>query len=121
MQSLFIFIERQKGSPKELVQYVCENDEKPLDAFALLLVEAAMENLPKLNVVLRAYANQTKYEKMAPINKALLLLGMTEIKYFATPPVVVINEYVEIAKVLGEETSAGFVNGVLDAFQRNLS
>lgn len=41
-------------------------------------------------------------------------------KFIGTPPVVVINEYIELAKLFGEDRSAGFVNGVLDAFRKNI-
>ncbi len=41
-------------------------------------------------------------------------------KYLGTPPIVVINEYIEIAKLFGEQKSASFINGVLDNFRKEL-
>ena len=38
----------------------------------------------------------------------------------ATPPKVVIQEYVRLAERYGSERSAGFVNGVLDAHARRV-
>ena len=38
----------------------------------------------------------------------------------ATPPKVVIQEYVRLAERYGSERSAGFVNGVLDAHARRI-
>ena len=36
-----------------------------------------------------------------------------------TPPVVVIDEAIEVAKKFGSENSGGFINGILDAIHRN--
>ncbi len=72
----------------------------------------------KIKLIIRAYAPEFPYEKIAPINKALLVLGIGEMKFLGTPPVVVINEYVELAKEFGEEKSASFINGVLDNFRK---
>lgn len=95
-------------------------DHAPEDEFARLLANAAESHQAKLQVLIRAYAPDVEFSKMAPINKALLQLGLAEMRYFETPPVVVINEYVELAKMFGEASSAKLLNAVLDAFRENL-
>ena len=90
------------------------------DEFTSELVESVAENIGKLKLVIRVFAPDFPYEKIAPINRVLLLLGLSEMKFVGTPPIVVINEYIELAKLFGEEKSAGFVNAVLDSFRKSL-
>ena len=90
------------------------------DLFAEDLVRTVVENLGKLKVIIRVFAPDFPLQKIAPINRTLLFLGLSEMKFLKTPPVVVINEYIELAKIFAEEKSAGFVNAVLDAFRKSL-
>lgn len=95
-------------------------DRRLSDVFAETLIEAGQENYGKMKVILKVFAPEFAFEKIAPINRALLLLGLTEMKYLGTPPVVVINEYVELSKIYGEDKSAGFINAVLDGYRKSL-
>lgn len=91
-----------------------------IDPFAETLVKTAVENQGKIKVVIRVFAPDFPFEKIAPINRVLLILGLSEMKFLQTPPVVVINEYIELAKMFAEEKSAGFINAVLDSFRKSL-
>ena len=54
-------------------------------------------------------------DRMAMIDKNILHLGICELLFDSTtPPKVVINEAVEIAKKFGTEESPDFINGILD-------
>jgi transcription antitermination protein NusB len=52
-------------------------------------------------------------EKINKIDLAILRLAVFELKNTKTPPKVIIDEAVELAKEYGGESSPGFVNGVL--------
>lgn len=104
----------------KIFQHSLEVNEETKNDFAETLLMIALENIKKIRIILKAYAPEFVFEKIAPINRAVLILGLTELKFFDTPPIVVINEYIEIAKAYGEDRSAGFVNGVLDAFRKNI-
>lgn len=52
-------------------------------------------------------------EKLNKIDLAILRLAIYELKNKKTPPKVVIDEAVELAKEFGSENSPSFVNGVL--------
>jgi len=121
VEALFAFLERggsvtEKECLDHVIAYV-ENKEN--DDFAREIVAAAVENSAKLKIVIKAFAPEFPFHKIAPINRAILLLGLAEMKYLSTPPVVVINEYIELAKLFGEQKSAGFINAVLDSFRQN--
>lgn len=52
-------------------------------------------------------------DKLNKIDLAILRLAVYELKKEETPPKVVIDEAVELAKEFGGESSSSFVNGVL--------
>lgn len=58
-------------------------------------------------------------EKLNKIDLAILRLAVYELKYQNTPPKVVIDEAVELAKEFGSDTSASFVNGVLGTIYKH--
>ncbi len=121
MNALFAYFSREESvSIEESLAHVVEIEGKKEDDFAEALLNTAIENVKKIKVIIKVYAPEFAFEKIAPINRAILILGITELKYFDTPPIVVINEYIEIAKEFAESRSAGFVNGVLDAFRKNI-
>lgn len=124
VESLFTYLVRNEFTEtqnmEEVFQHVLEVHDVESNDFAEGLVHIAFENLKKIKIILRAYAPEFAFEKIAPMNRSVLILGLAELKYFDTPPIVVINEYIEIAKEFGEDRSAGFVNGVLDAFRKNI-
>ena len=105
---------------EDVLAHVFSLHEKEESDFSEALVQTALDNLKKIKIILKVYAPEFTFEKIAPINRAVLILGLAELQYFDTPPIVVINEYIEIAKAFGEDKSAGFVNGVLDAFRKNI-
>jgi N utilization substance protein B len=50
-----------------------------------------------------------------PMEKSLLRLGATELLYFhQTPPQVILNEAIEIAKIFASSDSYKYINGILD-------
>lgn len=52
-------------------------------------------------------------DKLNKIDLAILRLAVYELESTKTPPKVVIDEAVEMAKEFGAEGSSGFINGVL--------
>ncbi len=122
IEALFAFLSRNREVPlsdclNHILTAVSETDPDP---FITTLLETAEKNLGKIKVLIQAFAPEYTYEKIAPINRIILILGITELKFLDTPPVVVINEYVDLAKNFGETKSGGFINGVLDNYRKSL-
>src|SRR3990172_2595142 len=59
-------------------------------------------------------------DKLNKIDLAILRLAIYGLEEGATPPKVVIDEAVELAKEYGSENSPSFVNGVLGTIFKNL-
>lgn len=93
-----------------------ENDQQ----FLTFLVGGTIEHLKDVDSEIRQYAQDWKLERMANTDRNILRMAICEIKYQTeTPPGVVVNEAVELAKRYGDEESGKFVNGILGALVRN--
>jgi N utilization substance protein B len=77
-------------------------------------VKEIIQNKEKLNNIIKKYAQKFPVENLARVDLSILYLAIYELVFEKkTPPKVIINEAVEIAKELGGEKSYAFVNGVL--------
>jgi len=83
--------------------------------FAVALARGVVERMEEVDAGLREFADNWRLERMAAVDRNLLRLAVYELLFHPeTPPAVVIDEAVEIAKRYGSERSSKFVNGVLD-------
>ena len=80
-----------------------------------LLVSGVVAHRTALDAIITAYAPEWPVDQLAIVDRNVLRLALFEIgsKDADTPPKVVINEAVELAKRFGGDTSPRFVNGVL--------
>ena len=84
--------------------------------FGKELLKLSIVNSEKLESLIEEYADNWKLERIAQIDKALLIIAATEILDFEDiPPKVSINEALEIAKMYSTDKSKTFINGVLDS------
>ena len=99
------------------IDYVVENfgQKLPDETFARNLFEISLKNLDNAFDLIKEFAPEWPLEKIATLDKVILVLGMTEILFPMpdVPPVVAINEAVELAKEFSGQSSAKFINGVL--------
>ena len=72
-----------------------------------------ISNLFKIDRNIERAAPTWPIGKLNKIDLAVLRLAVYELTFTKTPPKVVIDEAVELAKEFGSENSAPFVNGVL--------
>ena len=79
------------------------------------LVKGVLEHLGDLDETIAQHAKNWNLQRMAAVDRNILRLAVYEIKYRNDiPPVVSINEAVDIAKKYSTEDSGKFVNGILD-------
>ncbi|MDX1810058.1 MAG: transcription antitermination factor NusB [Sulfurospirillaceae bacterium] len=83
--------------------------------FAISLHDGVQKNLEEIDLALDRHLKEWNLEKIGNIERAILRLGTYEILYTELDSAVIINEAIELAKKLCNETSPKFVNGVLDA------
>ena len=77
------------------------------------LIDGITEHFDDLKATIVKYAKGYEYDRIYKTDLALLLLSCYEIKYTDTPPAVVANEVVEIAKTYSDVKSHAFINGIL--------
>jgi len=83
--------------------------------FAKFLFNGVIENLEKIDTIIREHlTKEWELERLDNIDKQILRLGVYEIIFTDLPYQVVINEAVEIAKLLSTLNATKFVNGMLD-------
>lgn len=115
MQTLFAY-EFRGGEPKDILNYNLQEYRSKIQdlSFAESLLSGTLEKKKDLIDVIQAEAPEWPIDKIAPVDRAILELGTYEILYSEdVPPIVAINEAVEIAKSFGDTNSPKFVNGVL--------
>ncbi len=94
-------------------------DNTSLD-FAKTLAEGTFERRDELDKKIQKIAKNWTLERMAAVDRNLLRLASFELLHCAeTPPHVVIDEAVEIAKVYASADSSSFINGILDRIKKN--
>jgi transcription antitermination protein NusB len=89
--------------------------------FANRLFEGAANEVGVLDEIIGKHAENWRFERLAAIDRAILRLAIHELRATDTPPKVVLNEAVELAKKFSSEESGSFVNGILDAFRRTMA
>jgi transcription antitermination protein NusB len=89
-------------------------------AFANRLFEGTAREISALDELIVKHAENWRFERLAAIDRAILRLAMYELRATDTPPKVVLNEAVDLAKKFSSEDSGAFVNGILDAFRKSL-
>jgi N utilization substance protein B len=89
-------------------------------SFANKLFEGTARDVNALDAIIIKHADNWRFERLAAIDRAILRLAVHEMNGTETPPKVVLNEAVDLAKKFSSEESGAFVNGVLDAVHKSL-
>ncbi len=91
--------------------------------FAESLMSGIMAKQSEIDAVMATSAPQWPLDKIAPIDRNILRIGLYELLFGdknAVPPKVALNEAIELAKTYGSDSSGKFVNGVLGAVYRSI-
>ena len=89
--------------------------------FASLLCRGVLENLDTIDGILNGCSEHWKVSRMSIVDRNILRLSVYEMAFLSDIPLpVTINEAIEVAKEFGSETSAAFVNGILDKIGKGM-
>ena len=91
-------------------------------AFVKQLVKGVFKSRTELDEKIQPIAPEWPLSQIARIDLAILRMALYELTEMddVTPPKVVINEAVELAKAFGSDNSSRFINGVLGTAYRAL-
>ena len=87
------------------------------------LLQGTIERKADLDLVIQKAAPEWPLERIAPVDRNVLRLGLYELLFSdreKVPAKVAINEAIELAKSFGGEQSGRFINGVLGAVYKEL-
>jgi N utilization substance protein B len=91
------------------------------NAFTEDLVRGILAHLEPVDTKIRAYAENWKFERIAIVDRCILRLAIYELLFRDDiPPIVSINEALELAKKYSTEDSTRFINGILDRVKDDL-
>lgn len=89
--------------------------------FARLLIQGALENLPRIDAIIKEQLENWDFSRLNKVDLALLRMSVYCLLYQRDiPPTVTIDEAVDISKTYGTADSYRFVNGVLDGVRKKL-
>lgn len=105
------FKEDQEAKASLLPMFTDEGDL----GFAKSLLMKAITNRDTATGYIENAASNWELDRIADIDKMIMILAITEATEFETIPTkVTLNEYIEIAKLFSTQKSNQFINGILD-------
>ena len=95
-------------------------DKNHLD-FTREIVHGVIEKQKQIDNLIAQCATERQVGDLSSLDRSVLRMGIFELIDFPqTPPKVVVNEAVELAKIYGSDNSYKFVNGVLGSVLQKL-
>lgn len=90
--------------------------------FAQPLIEGMVTHLDDVDERIKRYCENYDFHRISPVDRNILRLAIYEMLYRDDiPPVVSIDEAIELAKTFGGGDSGRFVNGILDRVKNDLT
>lgn len=77
-------------------------------------ITGILENKESIYNDANKYLNSWPMDRLNKVDQAILALGIYELKHTETPPVVAINEAIELSKKYSDEKVTKIINAVLD-------
>jgi len=109
---------QKKLVPKKLLKYNIQQvaDKIKETSFAEQTLTGVLDHHDEIIQMIQENAPEWPVDKIAPVDRAILEIGVYEIVFSGDiPPVVAINEAIEIAKTYGDTNAPKFINGVLSS------
>lgn len=97
------------------------DEERDYYAFAEELIHGTIEHIEAVDAEILEHAANWKFERIAKVDLSILRLAIYELlQRRDIPPVVSINEAIELGKIFSNPDSKRFINGILDQMKNKL-
>lgn len=91
-------------------------------AFAEELIHGAIEHMETIDAEILAHAANWKFERIAKVDLSILRLAIHELLHRKDiPPIVSINEAIELGEIFSNPDSKRFINGILDQMKNKIN
>ena len=127
MAAIQFLYQWELNRPEELADGICqffEQQEEGRDyyAFAEELVNGVIGQIAPIDAEIQARATNWKFERIAKVDLSILRLAIYELLHRNDiPPIVSINEAIDLSKVFSGPDSKRFINGILDQFKNTIT
>ena len=114
------------NEPKNLAEDLgvfFENFDQPRShyGYAEEIIQGVLLNQTEIDAHIRTLAHNWEFDRIAKIDLAILRLAIFEMKYRKDiPPVVSINEAIDLSKQFSNLDAKRFINGILDRLKDQL-
>jgi N utilization substance protein B len=123
LQYLFAWSMNAPKNLAEDLRVFFENMEQPREhyAFGEEVIHGVIEHQADLDARIKALAQNWEFERIAKIDLAILRVAMFEMLHRKDiPPVVSINEAIDLSKQFSNADAKRFINGILDRLKDSL-
>lgn len=116
----------EANKPDELLDSVStffSNQEENRDyySFGESLVLGAIDNISEIDEAISKQAKNWKFDRIAKVDLAVLRLALYELLFRDDiPPIVSINEAIDLGKTFSNLESKRFINGILDEVKKSI-
>ncbi len=124
MQYLYLW---EVNKPEVLADGICQffsqlDQARDYYAFGEELVHGVLSQLTVVDAEIREHTRNWRFERIAKVDLAILRLAIYELLFRTDiPPVVSINEAIDLSKLFSSPDSKRFVNGILDQMKNKIT
>jgi N utilization substance protein B len=126
LQVLFLWDQHRQPVDQAIAAYytnLASGEDTPepaeADGFMETLVRGAAAKAGEIDQRIARKSENWRLERMPAVDRNILRLAVYEMTDLDTPPAVVIDEALELARRFSTDESVSFINGVLDAVRRD--
>ena len=83
------------------------------------LVSGVITNQDEIVKIANTYLVDWEIDRLSKVDKAILSIGIYELLYTKTPPIVAINEALELAHKYSDDKVVKMINGTLDKIYKS--
>ena len=98
-----------------------QDQERDYYAFAEELIHGTIDHIETVDTEIKAHADNWTFERIAKVDLSVLRLAIYELLHCRDiPPIVSINEAIELGKIYSNPDSKRFINGILDQMKNKI-
>lgn len=127
MSTVQFLYQWESNKPEVLADDICQffenqEEDRAYYAFAEELALGAIKNVEAIDAHITEHANNWTFDRIAKVDLAILRLAIYELLYRNDiPPIVSINEAIDLSKVFSNPDSKRFINGILDKMKDKIT
>lgn len=108
-----IFLLEPSGVLTDINSYI-EEMTKEETTFVKTLIRGVLAERLRIQELANTYLKNWSLDRLSKVDQAIMSIGIYELLWTTTPPLVCINEAIELAKLYSDDSVRKMINGVLD-------